>query len=171
MPQSPNPQIVKRVKNLCEIAKALRRGKHFPMTRLTTIKSLCAEPEAGTAFAFFLTQRIQRKMRRGKHPKKFRELVDRAVKELKPDLAEPTDERRARLSSLCTEMQAEQNDYKKIGWNMVRLLKSREMSVVERPSRFLRRKGFRLPWSWLRFGPRQNNQDGRVSDDPGRVAP
>jgi hypothetical protein len=131
MPQLPNAQIIKKVKKLSEIAEALRRGKDFPITRLTTIKSLCAEPEAGAAFALFLAQRIQSKMRRGKHPEKFRELVDRAVKELKPNLTDPTEERQARLSSLCQEMRSEQNEYKKIGWNMVRMLKSTDLFVVE----------------------------------------
>ena len=57
--------------------------------------------------------------------------MDRAVKELKPYVADPTEERKARLSSLCREMEAEQNEYKKIGWNMVRMLKSRDLVVVE----------------------------------------
>ncbi len=131
MAQSPNAQIIKKVRNLSKIAEALRSGKDFPITRLTTIKSLCTEPEAATAFALFLAQRIQNKMRRGKHSKKFRELVDRAVTELKPYLADPREERKARLSSLCREMEGEQNDYKKIGWNMVRMLKSTDLFVVE----------------------------------------
>ena len=97
MPQSPNPQIVKKVKKLSEIAEELRQGKHFPVTRLTTIKSLCGEPEAAAAFALFLAQRIQSKMRQEQSPERYRELVDRAVKELKPYLTDPTEERKARL--------------------------------------------------------------------------
>src|SRR5271165_2240362 len=50
MPQFPNSQIVKKVKKLSEIAEELRQGKDFPATRLTTIKSLCGEPEAAAAF-------------------------------------------------------------------------------------------------------------------------
>ena len=69
MPQSPNPQIVKKVKKLSEIAEELRQGKHFPVTRLTTIKSLCEEPEAAAAFALFLAQRIQSKMRQEQEPR------------------------------------------------------------------------------------------------------
>jgi hypothetical protein len=42
MPQPPNAKIIIRIKKLSEIAEALRRGKVFPITRLTTIKSLCA---------------------------------------------------------------------------------------------------------------------------------
>ena len=104
MPQPPNPQIVKKVKKLSEIAEELRQGKDFPVTRLTTIKSLCGEPEAAAAFALFLAQRIQSKMRQEESPERYRELVDRAVKELKPYLTDPTEERKARLSSLCREI-------------------------------------------------------------------
>ena len=131
MPHSPSPQIVKKVKKLSEIAEELSQGKDFPVTRLTTIKGFCGEPEAAAAFALFLAQKIQSKMREEQSPERYRELVDRAVKELKPYLTDPTQERKERLSSLCREMEAEQNEYKKIGWDMVRMLKSRDLVVVE----------------------------------------
>ncbi len=79
MPQSPNSQIVKKVKKLSEVAGELRQGKDFPVTRLTTIKSLCEKPEAAAAFALFLAGRIQSKMRQEQSPERYRELVDRAV--------------------------------------------------------------------------------------------
>jgi len=131
MPQSANQQIVKKVKKLSEIAEELRQGKDFPVTRLTTIKSLCGEPEAAAAFALFLAQKIQSKMRQEESPERYRELVDRAVKELKPYLTDPTEERKARLSSLCREMEAEQNEYERIGWNIVRMVRSKDLVVVE----------------------------------------
>lgn len=131
MASSPSKETVKRVRKLAEIAPALRQGKDFPVTRLTTIKSLCGEPRAAAAFALFLAQRVQSKMRQEQRPERYRKLVDRAVKELKPYLTDPTEERKERLSSLCREMEGEQNEYQKIGWNMVRMLKSRELVVVE----------------------------------------
>jgi hypothetical protein len=131
MAQSPNAQIIKQLMKLSEIAQALRQGKDFPVTRLTTIKSLCGEPEAAAAFALFLAERIQSRMRREQSPERYRELVDRAVKELKPYLADPTEERKGRLSSLCREMESEQNEYQRVGWNMVRMLKSKDLVVVE----------------------------------------
>jgi hypothetical protein len=131
MPQPPNGQIIKKVKKLSEIAEALRQGNKFDVTRLTTIKSLCEDTDAAAAFALFLAQRIQKKMRQRKHSIRFRELVDRAIKDLKPYLADPTDERKARLSSLCREMEAEQSDYEDMGWNVVRMIKSRDLVVVE----------------------------------------
>ncbi len=131
MPQPPNPQIVKKVKKLSEIAEELRQGKHFSATRLTTIKSLCDEPEAAAAFALYLAQRIQNKMRQQKSPERYRKLVDRAVKELKTYVTNPIEDRKERLASLCREIEAEQNEYEKIGWNRVRMLKSRDLVVVE----------------------------------------
>src|SRR3954453_16480736 len=94
MPQSPSPQIVNKVKKLAEIAEGLHQGKDFQVTRLTTIKSLCGEPEAAAAFALFLAQRIQKQMRQGQSPKRYRGLVDRAVKELKPYLTDPSEKRK-----------------------------------------------------------------------------
>ena len=95
------------------------------------IKGFCVEPEAAAAFAYFLAQKIQKKMRQRKCSARYGRLVDRAVKELKPFLTDRTEERRARLSSLCREMEAEQNEYQRIGWNLVRMIKSTELIVVE----------------------------------------
>jgi hypothetical protein len=148
MPQSANAQIVKRVKKLSEIGEALRRGEVFPITRLTIIKTLCAEPEAGPAFALFLAQKIQKKMRQEKCPKKFRELVDQAIMELKPYLADPTEEREARLSSLCRKMESEQDEYKNMGWNWVRMLKSCNLFVVEACLRLALRRSEAPYWAY-----------------------
>ena len=66
-----------------------------------------------------------------KYPKNFRELVDRAVNELRPYLTGPTEERKARLGALCKEIASEQKEYKKVGWSLVRMLKSSDLLVVE----------------------------------------
>jgi predicted ATPase len=131
MASSPSKETLKRVRKLAEIAAELRQGDDFPVIRLTTIKSLCAEPQAVAGFAFFLAQRVQTKMRQEDSPERYRKLVDRAVKELKTYLTDPTDERKERLSSLYREMEAEQDDYQSIGFTMVRMLKSRDLVVVE----------------------------------------
>jgi hypothetical protein len=131
MRQPPNAEIIKKVKTLLEIAEALRQGNKFHVTRLTIIKSLSGEPEAATTFALFLAQKIQKKMQQKKYPQQFRELVDRVIKELTPYSADPTEERHARLSSLCEEMRSEQKEYMKSGWNVGRMLKHRDLVLVE----------------------------------------
>jgi hypothetical protein len=131
MPQSENAQIIKKVKKLSEIAEALRQGNKSHVTRLTIIKRFCAEPEAATAFALFLSLKIQKNMRQKNYPQQFRELVDRVIKELTPYLAYPTEEGKARLSSLCREMESERKEYMKSGWNTGRMLKHRDLVLVE----------------------------------------
>ena len=72
----------RRSRNCRRSPRRSARESKFHVTRLTIIKSLCAEPEAATAFALFLAQKIQKKMRQRNYPQQFRELVDRAIKEL-----------------------------------------------------------------------------------------
>jgi hypothetical protein len=148
MPESPSPQIIKRVKKLSEIAEALRQGNKFHVTRLTIIKRFCAEPEAAAAFALFLAQNIQKKMRQKKYSQQFRELVDRVIKELTPYLADPTQERIARLSSLRRELEAEQKEYKKSGWNVGRMLKHGDLMLVEECVRSVLRRSEAPFWAY-----------------------
>lgn len=91
------------------------QGNRYHVTGLKIIKGLCGEPEAATEFALFLALKIQRKMRNKKYSQQFRELVDRAFKELTPYSADPTEERKGRLASLRREMEAEQKEYKVAG--------------------------------------------------------
>ena len=148
MASTPSKETLKRVRKLEEIAPLLREGKDFPVTRLTAIKSLCAEPGAAAAFALFLAHRIQSKMQQGQSPERYRELVDRAVKELRRYLTDATEERKERLSSLCREMEAEQNEYKKIGWDRVRILKSRGLVVVEQSLKSIVRSNEAGIWAY-----------------------
>jgi len=148
MPQPPNAQIIKKVERLSEIAEALRRGNKFHVTGLATIKGLCGEPEAVAAFALFLAQKIQKKMRQKKYPQTFRELVDRVIKELTPYLADPTEERQARLHSLCEEMRSEQKAYMKSGWNVGRMLKHGDLLLVEECVRSVLRRSEAPFWAY-----------------------
>ncbi len=96
----------------------------------------------------FLAQRIQSKMQQEQSPERYRELVDGAVKELKPYLSDPTQERKQRLSSLCREIEAEQNEYQKVGWNMVRMIRSKDLVVVEESLKSVL-KGYEAPiWAY-----------------------
>lgn len=123
---------LKKVEKLEEIAGELREGKDFPVTRLTVLKGLCEDRRAAGEFALFLTRKAQAKMREKDSPKRYRELVNRAVREMKPYLGEPTDERRDRLWTLWREMRSEQDDYKNIAWGSVRLIENRDLLVAEK---------------------------------------
>ncbi|MBV8608302.1 MAG: hypothetical protein JO034_12685 [Singulisphaera sp.] len=131
-PRSEDEQkAIKKVERLDKIAEELRQGGHFSVTRLTTLKGLCEDPKAAGAFARFLARKIQERMRQKETPQRYRDLVNRAVREMKPDRDDPAEERKERLSSLFHEIEAEQNEYRHISWGMVRLVKSMDLIVVE----------------------------------------
>jgi hypothetical protein len=124
---------IKKVEKLEAIAGQLRQGEDFPVTRLTTLKGLCEDPKAAGSFALFLARKIQRKMREKKNaPKRYRDLVNRAVREMKPSLEQPTDERNERLWAVWHEMKEEQSEYRPISWGMLRIIKSMELLVAEK---------------------------------------
>ena len=100
-PRSEDEQkAIKKVERLDKIAEELRQGGHFSITRLTTLKGLCEDPKAAGAFALFLSRKIQERMREKETPQRSRQLVNRAVREMKPYRDDPTEERKERLSSL-----------------------------------------------------------------------
>jgi hypothetical protein len=125
-------KILKKVRKLAEIAAELRQGKHFPITRLTTIKSFCEDPKAAEAFALFLVRKVQKRLKEKRAAKRYRELVNRAVSEMKSDRDGHTQGGKERLWHLWHEMRDEQNEYKPISWGVLRVIKSMELLVAEK---------------------------------------
>jgi hypothetical protein len=125
------PPLPKQVRKLEQIAEAIRGNEHVQITRLTVIKKLCENPQAAGAFALFLAQQAQRRLREKKGNDRYRELVGRAVREMKPYLDDPTEDSRKRLRSLLVQFEAEQNEYVSIGWNAVRNIKNFDLLTVE----------------------------------------
>jgi hypothetical protein len=123
---------IKKVEQLEAIAEQLRQGEDFPVTRLTTLKGLCEDAKSAGAFALFLAGKIQRRMREKKAPERNQELVNRAVREMKPYIEQPTDERKERLWSVWHEMKEEQNEYRTISCGMLRIIKSTDLLVAEK---------------------------------------
>ena len=104
------------------------------MTRLTVVKKLCENPEAAGAFAMFLARKSQARLREKQGNQRYRQLVNRAIREMKPYLADPTEARKERLWSLLWEIEAEQNEYEN-KWGTVRNIKSWDLLIVERTLR------------------------------------
>jgi hypothetical protein len=124
-------KLLKKVEKLEAIAPALRQNEIVSVTRLTVVKGLCEDPKTAEAFALFLARKIQRRMREKDAPKRYRELVNRAVREMKPYLDEPTEKQRERLWSLLREIEAEQDDYESIPFGVVRNIESFDLVTVE----------------------------------------
>jgi hypothetical protein len=87
-------------------------------------------------------------MRERNGPKRYRELINRAVRELKPYLDEPSDERRNRLWAHFREVESEQDEYRSISWGAVRNIKSWELLVIEKALRVVLRPDEAPFWSY-----------------------
>lgn len=128
-PESPQ---ARKVRSLEEMAEQLRQGKDFPVTRLTMLKGLCEDPKAAEAFALFLARKAQKAMGVKATPERYRQLVGRALREMKPYLEQPTEERRKTLWSLWDEMREEQNEHRPIAWGILRIIKDMNLLVAEK---------------------------------------
>jgi hypothetical protein len=122
---------VEKVRKFADIAEGLRRGQHFEITRLTSIKGLCKDRCAARSFAMFLAVHARKKAEEKGVPERVRELMDRAIKEMGAFLDDPTKEQKERLYPLLREIEQEQNEHKRISWGTVRIVHSMELVVVE----------------------------------------
>jgi hypothetical protein len=121
----------KQVQKLEEIVEAIRGKEIVQVTRLTVVKKLCENDEAASAFAIFLAQKALGRLREKRKNERYVELADRAVREMKSFLEDPTEDFKKRLRSLLLEIEAEQNEYVSIKWSAVRNVKSWDLLIVE----------------------------------------
>src|SRR5271166_4379057 len=135
----PKDPLARQIQKLDEIVEAIRRKENVQVTRLTVVKKLCENPEAAGAFAMFLARKSQARLREKQGNQRYRQLVNRAIREMKPYLADPTEARKERLWSLLWEIEAEQNEYENISWGMVRNIKSWDLLIVEKALRTILR--------------------------------
>jgi len=109
------------------MARELRRGGcSFSITRLTVLKSLCADPVAATRFGMYLTRKSK-----AKAPKRFIPLINRTIRlvdaHLRSTAARPTETMWDAFSSL----QASQSDIEHHPWTDVRIIHSKEALLAE----------------------------------------
>ncbi len=123
--------IVEKVRKFADIAEALRKGQHFEITRLTSLKGLCKEPRAARSFALFLALHARKRAEEKKAPERVKELMDEAIREMKSYLDDPTKEAKEKLYPLLREMEQEQNEHRRIRWGQVRIVHSMELVVAE----------------------------------------
>jgi hypothetical protein len=123
--------IVEKVRKFAEMAEGLRRGQHFEITRLTTLKGLCKDPRAARSLALFLAVHARKIAEEKKATERVKGLIDKAITEMESYLDDPTKERKERLHNLLREIEKEQDEYNRIGWGQVRIVYSMELVVVE----------------------------------------
>jgi hypothetical protein len=130
-----------RVAKLAAAAQALRDGSetYFSTTKLTSLKSLCKEPETANYFVFYLAQRTQAKMGAAPRPdytseadwNLYQSLITLAISVLGTYLENPTTENKMALQQLRNQAQGIQNEQHRVGWNTIRTIYSTEVLIIE----------------------------------------
>ena len=130
------PKTLKKVQTLTEIAADLRQGKDFNITRLTTLKNLCSDPEAAAQFALYIAKKTQQAMKRpGRSPsrtqQRYQRLVSKAVRGITNYLKSATEKPEESLYELLSDIRGVQDRYEHQRYGAVRIIESRELLVVE----------------------------------------
>jgi hypothetical protein len=141
MTESVPREVLHKVRKLAQLAREARQSRFaVSITRLTVLKSLSQQPEVANRFVTHLAQRTRQKLeKRGSRPghlsKKERarhhEMIDRAVTALKKYLDKPSEYGRSRLWTIFHELAGEQNEYRRVYGGPVRVIKDRDLLLVE----------------------------------------
>ncbi|MBD3883289.1 hypothetical protein IFO70_16095 [Phormidium tenue FACHB-886] len=132
--------VAKKISTLAQIAQELHQGKDFNITRLTSLKSLCAEPHAAGQFCLYLAQLTQQKLQDKEKPDHLEEeiwlhckhLINEAIPEMETYLAKPSKEEEKLLQNLLSRVREVNNQYKNQNWGPVRIIQSTDVLLIEK---------------------------------------
>ena len=131
-----------QIRRLAETASALRAGTstHFPITRLTSIKSLCQEPEIAAQFVCYLAERTLAKVQARSCPAytdpadwlRYGSLITEAIPLMREYLQTPTQRYLAQLWEVLRQAEAVQTFTGAQVWGRpLRTIHSGDVLVVE----------------------------------------
>jgi hypothetical protein len=129
-----------KLKRLADIAHGLQRGDDYPITRLTTLKSLCAENQKAAAhFALHLATLAARTAATHRRPQSlalaaWREqnaLLTTAVKQLGRYVQKRTQAQQRGLYETLAALKEVNNEYQPFRWGPVRIIQNRSALIVE----------------------------------------
>jgi hypothetical protein len=139
MRQKPPKAVLSRTRKLAQIARDLSEGANFSITRLTTLKSLCEDPEVAARFAVYLANHTSGRINEMSSPlhlsnsewRMHNELVERAVERLQSYVEGPAGPKREELRELLRELESVNNEYESIPYGMVRIIRDKNVLIVE----------------------------------------
>ena len=120
------PKLIAKLCKLAQLAKALRAGQQFSITRLTTIKSLCEDRRAAAYFVLQLAESTYDRV-----GKQYKPLTAKAISRMQAYVAKPTNKGKTDLYDCLRQLENIQNEYKKVHWNLVRIIRCRSTLTVE----------------------------------------
>ena len=135
----PKDPLARQIQKLDKIIEAIRRKENVQVTRLTVVKKLCENPEAAGAFAMFLARKSQARLREKQGNQRYRQLVNRAIREMKPYLAIPLRIARSGSGPYFGKSRLNRTSTRYISWGMVRNIKSWDLLIVEKTLRTILR--------------------------------
>jgi hypothetical protein len=129
-----------KINKLIEITNGLYAGEQYSITRLTVLKSLCADPGVARRFALYLAKLAQSALENqlgaaipGTVPAKHRPVVQKAVALMEQAVAEEFEAAALEpLRKVLYELMGLQNTFEKQSWGPVRLIHSKFTLVVEK---------------------------------------
>ena len=132
-------KVVPKIRQLATIARELREGASFNITRLTTLKSLCEDVTAAARFAVHLAQLTSRRMQEKACPfhldpqqwEYYKQVVDVAIRQMQRYIEQPTQEAADLMRAWLSDVRAIQNTYRNQGWGPVRIIHSTEVLLIE----------------------------------------
>ena len=139
MERKPPRTVLSKIRKLAQIARELSEGANFSITRLTTLKSLCEDPEVAAHFAVYLASHTSQRASKISHPphlsnsewKMHNELVEKAVERLGNYVERPSDSKREALRELLRELESVNHEYKPIPYGTVRKIRNRYALIAE----------------------------------------
>jgi hypothetical protein len=139
MGRKPPRAILGTIRKLAQTARELSEGADFSITRLTTLKSLCEDPEVAAHFAVYLAKHTSQRANRIPYPrhlsetecKVHNELVEKAVERLGSYVERPSDAEREALRGLLRELESVNNEYKPIPYGTARTIRDKDVLIVE----------------------------------------
>ena len=135
--------IANKIKKWVVTAQELKDEKFrfgIPITRLTSIKSLCQDERAAEEFAYYIAQRVQQEMQDAERPETLIQaewdahtnLFADAITQMDGCLATPDVQRRQAIQTLLRQIdQYQGDDYRKVHWNTIHFVRSGYLLKLE----------------------------------------
>ena len=134
----------------------LQCGRQFNITRLTTLKSFCADSDAATRFAVFLAQQAQATLEEKPRPEHipeerwadYRHLTAEAIRAMDTYLEVPTEAGSHQLHVLCRALEQLQNEYQSIPYGVARVIENQQALIVETALRIVAAPANAADWGY-----------------------
>jgi hypothetical protein len=133
--------IAKKIKKWIQTTQEAEKARFaLPITRLTSIKSLCVDEVAAEKFALYIAQRVQQQINQAICPEHFtseewaqqQQSVDEAITLMQSYLESPSYESRQSLRNLLRDIDGlQEDDYRNFRWTTVRFVRSENLLKLD----------------------------------------